>query len=236
MFGQTSGVTTDQTPTLAQRVRLRVYEHFAEHGVAPVVEQLMDEFDLTRAETVETLEQLAAVRHLALLKGTGRILMAWPFSAIATPFVSRTARRDYFANCSWDAIAMHALLGVDVQVESFCHHCARPITIQLAEGRTVSTDPESAIVYFALQPTQWWEDIVTTCSNTMVFFCSTDHRDASDLSAPADRAATLTPDQTLALSGSLYSRRLSIDFERPSADELRALFASLDLTGPYWKI
>jgi hypothetical protein len=227
-------VANPDEPTLAQRVRLRVYEHFVEHGSPPVLEQLMSEFGTSRAEMAEVLEQLASIRHLALLKGTSRILMAWPFSAVATPFVSHTAQRHFFANCAWDAIAIHALLGTDVRVESFCHHCARPITIDLAGGRAVRSDPDSAIVYFALKPTEWWEDIVTTCSNTMVFFCSTEHRDASDLAAPADRAATLTPDQTLALSGPLYSRRLSLDFERPNADELRALFASLNLTTPYW--
>jgi hypothetical protein len=224
-------------PTLAARVRLRVVEHFVEHSTPPVAEQLMAEFGLTREEVGAVLRELEAQRGLALVKGTQRILMAWPFSAIATPFRVHAGGRAYFANCSWDAIAFHAMLGgADVAIDSFCHHCAQPIHIELAGGRATLVEPAETIVYLALRPTQWWEDIISTCSNTMVFFCSPEHRDASDLCAPADQAASLTPDQTHALSGPLYGRRLQIDYARPGRDELNAHFAALGLTGPYWQI
>ena len=70
----------------------------------------------------------------------------------------------------------------------------------------------------------------------MVFFASPEHRDASDLSAQADQAASLTPDQVHALGVPIYSRKLSIDYERPGRDELNAHFASLGLAGPYWTL
>jgi hypothetical protein len=214
-----------------------VFEHFLEHSAPPLVEQLMTDFGLTRPETIAVLRELADTRSLALVKGTARVLMAFPFSAIPTPFVVRARGRSYFANCSWDSIAFHAMLSQDpVRIESFCHHCARPITIELAAGRATLVDPPTTIVYLALRPTQWWEDIITTCSNTMVFFCSVQHRDASDLSAAADQAASLTPDQVHRLSGPLYANRLKIDYVRPGRDELNARFASLGLTGPYWQI
>ena len=222
--------------TLAQRVRLFVYEHFLEHGVPPVVEQLVADFALTRDAALDVLGELAGSRSLALVKGTSRILMAWPFSAVATPFVVHVLGKTYFANCSWDAIAFHAMLGQDVRVDSFCHHCARPIVIELRGGHATLVDPPPTLVYLALRPTQWWEDIITTCSNTMVFFCSAEHRDASRLSAPADEAASITPELTQQLSVPLYANRLRLDYTRPGADELNAHFASLGLTGPYWRI
>jgi hypothetical protein len=166
-----------------------------------------------------------------------RILMAFPFSAIATPFRVRARARDYFANCAWDAVAFHSMLGQDdVSIDSYCHHCATPIRVELSDGRATVVEPAESIVYLALRPTQWWDDIITTCSNTMVFFASPEHRDASDLCAPADQAVSLTPDQVHALSGPLYSRRLEIDYSRPGRDELMAHFAALGLTGPYWAI
>ena len=61
------------------------------NGRPPVVEELMTEFGLTRAETTAVLRELADARHVALVSGTSRILMAFPFSAIATPF--RVTRR-----------------------------------------------------------------------------------------------------------------------------------------------
>jgi hypothetical protein len=225
------------SPTLAQRVRLRIYEHFVEHAVPPVAEQLMADFELSRGEVGEVLAELEAQRNVALVRGTRRVLMAWPFSAIATPFRVRAGGRDYFANCSWDAIAFHEMLGgTDVSIDSHCHHCARPIRVELSGGRATLVEPATAIVYLALKPTDWWSDIILTCSNTMVFFCSPDHRDASDLCAPADQTASLTPDQVHQLGRPIYARRLQIDYARPSRDELNAHFAALGLTGPYWQI
>lgn len=228
--------TTETQPTLDQRVRLFIFEHFAEHGSPPVVEQLMTWFELGRGEGVDVLRQLADARHIALVKGTARILMAFPFSAIATPFRVLANGRTYFANCAWDAVAFHEMLGADIAIDSFCHHCAAPVSIGMSGGRAIRVAPAETIVYLALRPTQWWEDIITTCSNTMVFFASVEHRDASDLSAPADSTASLTPDEVHAVGKPIYARKLSLDYVRPGREELMAHFESLGLTGPYWQI
>ena len=224
-------------PTVAQRIRLHVYEHFLEHGRPPIAEELMRDFPLSREEVGATLRELQGQRNLAVVKGTLRILMAFPFSAIATPFRVRVRGRDYFANCAWDAVAFHAMLGEDdVDIDSYCHHCAQPIRIELRGGRAGVVEPADTIIYLALRPAQWWDDIVTTCSNTMVFFAGPDHRDSSDLCAPADQAVSLTPDRIHALSGPLYGGRLQIDYVRPGRDELVAHFDRLGLTGAYWQI
>lgn len=230
-------MASDEVPTLAQRVRLFVFEHFVEHAVPPLVEQLMTEFSLTRAETVAVLREVAESRGVAVVKGTSRILMAWPFSAIATPFAVRTGGKRYYANCSWDAIAFHAMLGlVPVRIDSYCHHCARPIEIEFEHGHATMVEPSTTIVYLALRPTQWWEDIILTCSNTMVFFCSAEHRDASGLATDDQQGASLSADEAHALGVPLYRDRLRIDYARPGRDELNAHFTSLGLTGQFWQI
>ncbi len=127
------------------------------------------------------------------------------------------------------------MLSIEIAIDSFCHQCATPIRIEMRDGRAARVDPPEAIVYLALRPTQWWEDIITTCSNTMVFFASPDHRDASDLSAPPEAATSLTPDEVYALGVPLYADKLSMDYRRPGIDDLRAHFASLGLTRPYWQ-
>ena len=222
--------------SLAQRVRLHVYEHFVEHSRPPVVEELMETFSMTRAQTVEVLRELVDARHIALVRGTARILMAFPFSAIATPFRVRADGRDYFANCAGDAVELHSMLAKDIEIDSHCHHCGGSIRIDMTGGSAARVEPQATIVYLALRPTQWWEDIITTCSNTMVFFCSVEHRDASDLAKAEEDAASLTPDEVHALGVPLYSRRLSIDYERPGRDALTAHFASLGLTSRYWQL
>jgi hypothetical protein len=231
-------MAADAQPTLAQRVRLAIYEHFLERSVPPLVEELMRDFSLSRAQTVAVLREVAETRCVAVVKGTSRILRAWPFSAIATPFKVHARGRDYYANCSWDAIAFHAMLGEDrVRVDSFCHHCAGEIAIEFAGGHATLVDPATTIVYLALRPTQWWEDIILSCSNNMVFFCSPEHRDASDLVQESrERGASLTPDQTHGVGIPLYRDRLKMDYVRPGRDELNAHFAAIGLTGPFWQI
>lgn len=221
---------------LPPRVRLFIFEHFLEHAAPPVVEQVMSTFSMSRVAAAEVLRDLEASRHIALVKGTARILMAFPFSAIATPFRVMVRGRSYFANCAWDAIAFHAMLGDDIRVESYCDHCAMPIQIELQGGRATSVEPAESLVYLALRPTEWWGDIVTTCSNTMVFFASPDHRDASDLCAPADQAASLTPDQVHTLSEPIYAGKFALDYARPPKEVLLAHFAAMGLTGDYWKL
>ncbi len=221
---------------LPARVRLFIFEHFLEHAAPPVVEQVMSTFSMSRIAAADVLRDLEASRHIALVKGTARILMAFPFSAIATPFRVTVRGRSYFANCAWDAIAFHAMLGDDIRVESYCDHCAMPIQIELQGGRATHVDPAESLVYLALRPTEWWGDIVTTCSNTMVFFTSPEHRDASDLCAPADRAASLTPGQVHTLSEPIYAGKFTLDYARPSKEVLLAHFAAMGLTGDYWKL
>ena len=218
------------------RVRLSIFEHFLADARAPVVEELMTEFSLRREEMTAILEQLAEARHIALVPGSARILMAFPFSAVATPFRVTARGQEYTANCAWDAVAFHAMLGDEVLVDSFCHHCGTPIRIELSNGRATVVEPKETLIYLALRPTQWWENIVTTCSNTMVFFASPEHRDASDLCAPPEQAASLTPDEVHALSGPIYSRKFALDYARPTRDELVDHFATLGLTGDYWRI
>jgi hypothetical protein len=221
---------------LRQRVRLFVMQQFLDHAAPPVVEQLMHEFPLSRDAAAGVLHGLEAARHIALVKGTDRILMAFPFSAIATPFRATVRGGSYFANCAWDSIAFHTMLGDDVRVESFCQHCAAPIQIELRDGRAALVDPPETLVYLGLRPTEWWTDIVTTCGNTMVFFASPEHRDASDLCVRPNQAASLTPDQTLALSGPTYARKLALDYARPSKEALLAHFAAIGLTGEFWTL
>jgi hypothetical protein len=222
--------------SLPAHVRKLVFDHFLTHSAPPVVEQVMTEFSLSRDEASEVLHDLEAARHIALVKGTDRILMAFPFSAIATPYRVMARGRQYFANCAWDAIAFHAMLGDDVRVESFCHHCAAAIEIELHDGHAVRVEPEGAVVYLALPPTQWWTDITTTCANTMVFFASPEHRDASALCAAADSAVSLTPDQTHTLSLPIYPRKFALDYARPSKQDLLDHFADMGLSGNYWTL
>jgi hypothetical protein len=48
--------------------------------------------------------------------------------------------------------------------------------------------------------------------------------------------ATLTVEQQWDLARNWYSNRMSPDWRRRTADEAQAVFESVGLTGPFWKL
>jgi hypothetical protein len=204
-----------------------------------VLEQIMRKFRLDRASAFKTLVDLQSARHIALLPGTQRILMAFPFSSIVTPFRVKVAGKDkeYFANCAWDAVAIHVALGKEQWISSYCHHCSEDIKIHLKDQTRVSAQSDSQPrVYLALPASKWWENILLTCSNNMVFFSSKDHLDQWKRTGSVTGGEALTIEQTLRLSVPIYKDKMSLDYARPSREQTIAHFQSLGLTSEFWKI
>ena len=231
--------TPDNAMNLQKNVRKYIFEHFEEHAIAPVLEQIMQKFGLDRTSAFNALVDLQSARHIALLPGTQRILMAFPFSSIVTPFKVRIARKDkdYFANCAWDAVAIHIAVGKEQWIDSYCHHCAEDITIHLKDQMMVSDGSQSqALIYLALPASKWWENIVLTCSNNMVFFNSKNHLAEWIRSSSVTGGEALTVDQTLRLSVPIYMEKMSLEYARPSREQTIAHFQSLGLTSDFWKI
>ena len=224
---------------LQKNVRKYIFEHFEEHTTAPVLEQIMRKFGLDRASAFKVLTDLQSARHIALLTGTQRILMAFPFSSIVTPFRVKVAgkEREYFANCAWDAVAIHVALGKEQWISSYCHHCSEDIKIHLKEQRAILQHSDNQpLVYLALPASKWWENIVFTCSNNMVFFSSKSHLVEWIKSGAVTGGEALTIDRTLRLSIPIYKTKMNIDYARPSREQTIAHFQSLGLTSDFWKI
>jgi hypothetical protein len=230
---------SDTSQNLQKNVRKYIFEHFEEHTTAPVLEQIMRKFGLDRASAFKVLADLQSARHIALLTGTQRILMAFPFSSIVTPFRVKVAgkEKEYFANCAWDAVAIHVALGKEQWISSFCHHCSEDIKIHLKDQRVVAQHSDNQpLVYLALPASKWWENILLTCSNNMVFFSSKDHLADWIKSTPATGGEALTIEQTLRLSVPIYETKMNLDYARPSREQTIAHFQSLGLTSDFWKI
>jgi len=223
--------------TKPKLVRKYIFDHFLEKSVPPLLEQIMNKFELSRAEAFDVLELLEAGRHLALLKGTQRILMAWPFSSIATPFQVKVDKKgSYFANCSWDSIGFHVMLSNDVVVESFCHHCGEEVKIELRNQKVESAHPSSVLVYFAMPATRWWDDMITTCSNNMTFFSSREHLQEWLKTGQDEGGEVITLEKTLKLSVPIYKEKMNIDYARPTKADLSAYFETIGLHGNFWKL
>jgi mercuric reductase len=220
-----------------RKVRKFVFDFFVKETFPPSLEEIASETKLTRSEAAAALQRLDAAHHLKMLDGTDRILMAFPFSAMATPYrVMRRNGQRYFANCAWDAIAFHPMLGEPIEVNSFCRHCGTPIRFRLDSGRGFPSGDHLPVVYLAWPAATWWNDIVRTCANSMVFFDSPSHYAEWPVSKESKSGAVLTVEQVIGLSLPLYAKKLELDFERPSKPELRATFEKLGLTGSFWEL
>lgn len=222
---------------LSKLVRKFVFDHFLEKASPPVLEEIMRRFTLSREQAFAVLKELEATRHLALVKGTQRILMAYPFSGIPTPFkVTLRNNRKYFANCAWDSVAFHVMLGEDLRIDSFCHHCAEEVRIALSNHRASLLSPEGVVAYVGLPASKWWDDIIGTCSNNMTFFSYRNHVNEWLRANPSQRGESLTVDETVRLSIPIYKNKMKLDYTRPSREDLLAHFESLGLRGDFWTL
>ncbi|HEY6971799.1 MAG TPA: hypothetical protein VJA94_21490 [Candidatus Angelobacter sp.] len=70
----------------------------------------------------------------------------------------------------------------------------------------------------------------------MLLFRSEDHIDRWCNAWHLPRGATLSVDQASQLADRWYSDRLSPQFRRKTVEEAHAIFASLGLTGEFWKL
>ena len=124
----------------SKAIRKYIFDYFEENANAPVLEQVMIKFELDRSAAFKALLDLESAHHIFLVPGTQRILMAWPFSSVATPFQVKLApeKRRYFANCAWDAVAFHVMLRKEQSILSYCHHCAEEINIRPKDQRITS--------------------------------------------------------------------------------------------------
>lgn len=210
-------------------------DYFLEQEHAPVIEEIVAEFDLDREEAYRVLQGIEAAHNLAILPGTERILMAHPFSAIATPFKVTVGPKKYFANCAWDSVAFHVMLSTDIHIAAFCHHCSEPIAIDLKNGESES-EPPNPLVFLSMPAAKWWDSIVNTCSNNMVFFSSQQHLNEWLDKDPSMKGESLTVDKTVELSKPTYTGKMELDFERPPKDELMKRWAAAGLTGDFWRL
>jgi hypothetical protein len=218
---------------LDRRVRKFVFDYLLENTTAPSVEEIAGARGIPVPEARAALERLDEAHHIKLLEGTARILMAFPFSAMSTPYrVTRADGRRYFANCAWDSVAFHVMLEEPIRVDSFCAQCGEPLSFRVKDGNGLEVDGALPIIQLRLPATEWWKDITRTCANTMVFLCSEKHLQAAEHRLSDQGSVTIQ--QVVQISGPIYHGKMRLDYERPPAATIRASYERAGLTGPHW--
>ena len=214
-------------------MRKYVFDHFFEETSAPTLEEVMRKFGLSRKEAFSQFKQLETDHHILLVPGTQRILMANPYSAVDTPFRDYIGDKRYYANCAWDTVSMHVMIGNDTRVESYCHHCAEPIVILLSDGKVVSSVPKDPLIFLSMPVAKWYDNLVNTCSNNMVYFSSKDHMDQSLKENPLDGEA-LSVEKMAEVCQPLSKGRMELDWRRPPKEEVMAHWDSIGMTSDFW--
>jgi hypothetical protein len=144
---------------LDTRVKLAVYAHFADTGLAPAAESVAQRTDASVESVLDAYRRLQA-RRLLVLEADGRsIRMAPPFSGVPTQHVVEVDGVSYYANCAWDALGVPAALRRAGTVHSRCEQSGEPFDL-----RVRSDGPEASdwVFHCPVPASRWWADIVFT--------------------------------------------------------------------------
>ena len=145
---------------LDRDVRLAVYRKFVEEARPPTPPEMAVGLGVETLAVEASLRRLADGNVLVLAPGTPYIWMAYPFSAIPTPFEVQVGDRAYFGNCIWDALGIPACLHADARIRTYCPDCSEPLSLEVREGALDA--PDKSVIHFAVPAARWWEDIGAT--------------------------------------------------------------------------
>lgn len=144
---------------LDRDVRRYVYDVVIARAVAPSAQETAAALGVSQDQARAAFERLAEAHELVLQRETREVLMAMPFSAVPTPFVTRVGAISYFANCAWDALGVSAMLKQDAHVVTTCGCCASAMELDVRAGKL---EPASGSVHFCVPARRFWDNIVFT--------------------------------------------------------------------------
>lgn len=110
----------------------RVFRAFVDRAGPVWVDEIVAAFPDQPREKV--FEALAKADDDDLVRTRdGRVDLAYPFSALPTPFVVDLGRGrgERYACCAIDALGLPPMLGRPVHIRSRCHHCAMPLELSV---------------------------------------------------------------------------------------------------------
>jgi hypothetical protein len=136
-------------------LRLHIYDETVRACRVPSVAELAGKLS-ARVEDVRAALQRMHEAHVLVLQPSGEVLMANPFSAVPTPFVTEADGQRWFGNCIWDALGILAALAADGHVLTSCGCCGDAMTLEVRAGALRG----GGVIHFALPARRWWDDIV----------------------------------------------------------------------------
>ena len=151
---------TDMIRERDWQIRHFVYRELARTGAVPSHDAIAAAFGISTDEARRSLRRLHAGHALFLRDGADEILMANPFSAIATDYEATVDGKRYYANCAWDSLGIAAALGCDAEMVARHPLDGEAMRHAIVDGDLVGeTD---AVVHFAKPFRNWYDDLADT--------------------------------------------------------------------------
>ncbi len=220
----------DRSTLDAEDVRLAIYGHLAKTGRSPDASSLAEHFGVRTREVRETLETLAAARHL-VLDGHHRVLMAHPFATIPLGFSVMGGRTLWWGGCAWDAFAMPALLSDEpsVLVATTCPACGMGHAWNV---NRLGPPGGLQVAHFLVPMARVWDDVIHACGNQRIF-CSEECVDQWLAVTGNQRGAVMDLATLWWLARHWYDGRLDRDYRRRDPQTAAAYFREVGLVGPF---
>lgn len=136
-------------------LRVLIYDEIVRTAEAPTVATLARLVSAPLDDIRASLRRMHE-GHMLVLQPTGEILMANPFSAVPTPFITEVEGRRWFGNCIWDGLGIIATLHNDGHVLTSCATSGERMELTVRGGVLTG----EGVVHFALPVRRWWDDIV----------------------------------------------------------------------------
>jgi hypothetical protein len=182
-----------------------VLEGYADLGRAPHISWIASRLGISAEATTAWLRRLRARDQIVLDEAGDLITGAYPFTERPTGHRVRLGERQLNAMCAIDALAVGAMYGRDVAIESSCRHCGTAISIATAQRGLAlrSVSPKETIVWAGI--TYGNNCAADSLCPVLAFFCSDDHLEAwRTSSAPSARGTRLTPDEAMQVGKAIF--------------------------------
>jgi len=144
--------------------RYFIYLKFVNFGQAPIVEEFMENYKMSRNSVKERLKLMQENHMLALVPNSYNILIVNPFSDITTANQVQliNSPKIYYGNCPWDLIGMHFAFNLPLVAKSYCQQTGSPITFTLQDKEIKYANPSTIFMYFTKPFSDWYTDLINT--------------------------------------------------------------------------
>lgn len=182
-----------------------VLEGYADLGRAPSVPEIASRMGISPDATKGWLRRLRARDQIVLNEAGDSIIGAYPFTEQSTGHRIRLGERALNAMCAIDALAVGAMYGRDIAIDSSCRHCGKAISITTRQRGLAleSALPAETVVWAGIAYAN--NCAATSLCRVLAFFCSDDHLETwRETDAPGARGIRLTLDEAMQVGKAIF--------------------------------